>query len=592
MLSSLAQEPAPPNTVMVTATRSEQPLADMMADVTIIDRAEIERSGAADLVDVLARSPGVSFTRNGGPTGTSSIFLRGAEHRHTAVLIDGVRVDSQSTGGATLQAIPVSQIERIEILRGANAAIYGSDALAGVVQIFTKRGQTGFFPSLQISTSTYNTHEINTSLRGGNDTLDYALTVASAHSEGFNAVPKGKPDPDGYHKKSSSMRLGLKLSDQHKLEFSTLENRQRSDYDDSFSLTQDDQNKILLQTAGIHWKAQWNERWSTRAAYTRSTDRYEIGASGYKTQTQIETWWLHNELKWGASQIAMDVERREDSLTNSTTEPEQSRKHADAVALGYSLRLAPHTLQMHARLDADSEFGDQSSHVAAYGYDIRPGLRVSGSVGTAFRVPTLYQRFSIYGSPALKAETARNTELSLRAQKDTSRASVVIYRNDVENLIDYLSGPGACINGTGSYPGCYSNVGLARLTGITLAGGTQVERMNLGASIDLMNPTNLKTDRLLARRARRQAVLTADRQLSGWHLGAEIQFVGSRFDDSGNTKKLAPYNLLNGSASTPLGSDWRLMTRVGNLSDKKYQSVKDFSTAGRTLYLGLTWAPH
>ncbi|MEZ5702611.1 MAG: TonB-dependent receptor plug domain-containing protein [Burkholderiaceae bacterium] len=151
-------------TTVVTATRVAQPITDVVADVTVVDRAEIERSGASGVVDVLARLPGVSIARNGGVGANASVYIRGAETRFTAVFVDGVRVDSQSTGGATWNLIPVSQIDRIEVVRGPAAAVYGSDALGGVIQIFTRRGEAGFSPSLEVGVGSQGTRKVAASL--------------------------------------------------------------------------------------------------------------------------------------------------------------------------------------------------------------------------------------------------------------------------------------------------------------------------------------------------------------------------------------------------------------------------------------------
>lgn len=593
-LAQAADSPAPEvvaslSTVVVTATRSEQPITDVVADITVLDREAIDRSGAAALADVLARVPSVTVNRNGGPASTTNVYLRGAEGRFTAVFIDGVRIDSQSTGGATWNAIPLSQVDRIEVLRGPAAAIYGSDALAGVVQVFTRQGEEGFFPSVRVGLGTHGTRELSAALRGGSGAVDYALGFGAERSDGFNAKPSGNPDRDGYRNESFSGRLGWKFAPGHKLDLTVLDNQQKAGYD-AFTPGNDDQSLHDLQTVGLNWSARWSEVWNTRVGVTRGTDRYETTPSPYLTKTEVSTWLLRNELKLGQGLLSVDLERREDDLRNGSTTPEQTSRHQNAVAAGYGLRVGAHTLQVNARHDDDSEFGGQSTGSLAYGYDISPTLRATASAGTAFRVPTLFQRFSIYGTPDLKAETARNLEAGLRWISGTDRASVVVYRNEVQDLINYISGPGNCANGVGAFAGCYGNVGEARYSGVTLSGGTRVGGVNLGGSLDLMRPKNLETGNLLARRAETQATFTADSQWAGWRLGGEIQHVGKRFNDAANKQALPAYTLLNLTASTTVARDWTLLVRVDNATDKAYESVLGYATAGRTFYLGLNWA--
>ncbi|WP_424894557.1 TonB-dependent receptor domain-containing protein [Tepidimonas sp. HKU79] len=576
--------------VVVSATRSQQPITDVIADVTVIDRDTIERSGAAALADVLARVPGVTISRNGGPATTTNVYLRGAEGRFTAVFIDGVRIDSQSTGGATWNAIPLSQVDRIEVLRGPAAAIYGSDALAGVVQIFTRQGEAGFFPSVRVGLGSQDTRTLGVSLRGGAEGVDYAVGVGTERSDGFNVRPLGNPDRDGYRNENLSGRIGWQVAPGQKLDVTLLDSRQRADYD-GFTPGLDDQSLHRLRTAGLHWTAQWSDVWSTRASLTRGTDRYETTPSPYLTETRVTTALLRNEVRLGQGLMTVDLERREDALQNRSTTPARTDRHQNALAVGYGWRSGPHNLQVNARHDDDSEFGGQSTGLLAYGYDVSRTLRLTASAGTAFRVPTLFQRFSIYGTPDLKAETAHNVEAGVHWQSGTDRLAVVVYRNRVRDLIDYVSGPGPCINGAGTYPGCYGNVGRARITGVTFSGGTRVGAVNLGGSWDVMRPKNALTDKWLARRARSQATLTADTALAGWRLGGEVQYVGERYNNAANTQRLPGYTLLNLTAERPLGRDWRLLARIDNATDRAYESVLGYATAGRTVFVGLTWAP-
>lgn len=576
--------------VVVSANRTEQPITDVVADVTVVDREALGRSGAASVADVLARLPGVSIVANGGPASTTGLYLRGAESRFTAVFVDGVRVDSQSTGGASWQAIPLAQIDRIEVLRGPAAAVYGSDAVAGVVQVFTRQGEEGFFPSVHMGVGTHHTHDLSASLSGGQGAVDYSIGLASEQSDGFNARPAGNPDRDGYRSHSASGRIGWKPVEGQQLNLTFLDSRQKARYDSSV-ITRDDRTTQELRTLGLNWAARWSDVWSTRVGLSRGTERYETAPSPYLTQTRVESYWLRNEWKLGGHGFNLDLERREDRLTNLSTTPSLTHRSQSALALGYTLRAGAHTLQANARRDDDSEFGVHTTGSLAYGYDISPAWRATASVGTAFRAPTLFQRFSIYGTPNLEAETGRNVEAGLRWQSGHDKVGVVVYRNHVENLIDYISGPGSCINGTGTYPGCYGNVGEALYRGVTLTAATQLGAVNLSGSVDWMDPRNAITDKRLPRRARRQATLLADTRVGGWKLGGEIQAVGSRYDDVANLNELGGYTLFNLSASTDVARDWTLLARVNNLANKDYQTARGYATAGRTFYLGLTWAP-
>jgi len=591
--SSYAQPSSPLPQIVVVANRSEVSLTDVLSDVSYVDAQQIERSGARSVADVLSRLPGIAIAQNGGPASTTSVFIRGAEARFTAVFVDGIRIDSQSTGGAPWESIPLGQIEHIEVLRGPGAAIYGSDAVAGVVQIFTKQGEPGFFPSLRLGVGSYNTTEVNTSLRGGEGRIDYALGLSRENSLGFNAQPLGtNPDKDGFQNNSYSARLGFKLDPHQKIDFSILDNVSIAGYDAYGSVppTQDI-SRQRLQTLGLNLSSVWSELWKTRFGMTQGTNRYESSPSVYLTQTQVNTYLLHSELKWGLGAFSTDLERREDRLQNSNTADVNTLRSQNALALGYGFKWHEHALQANARRDEDSRFGSKSTSALTYGYVFSPELRATASSATAFRAPNLFQLFSMYGVPSLLPETSRNREVGLRWLSAQHRASWVIYQNDVNNLINYTSGVGSCSNGIGPFAGCYSNTGRARMSGSTLTGGTVLGLLKLSGTYDWMNPKNQDTGMYLARRARQQSTLTAELPWGAWVLGSEVQYVGERFDNATNTTRLAPFSLMNLTAGKPINDEWRFLARVNNLTNRYYQLANGYATPGFNFYLGLTWAP-
>src|SRR5690349_14538737 len=180
--------PAPLEPVFVTASRTPQPLLDLVADVTVIDADEIARSGPEGIAALLSRQPGVEITRNGGPGSTSGVFLRGANSTQTLVLIDGMRVASASSGATALEAIPPEQIERIEILRGPASSLYGADAIGGVIQVFTKRSANGFSANASAGYGTFDTWSLAAGLSGGNALASGSIEIGNRESRGFNAI--------------------------------------------------------------------------------------------------------------------------------------------------------------------------------------------------------------------------------------------------------------------------------------------------------------------------------------------------------------------------------------------------------------------
>ncbi|WCM86742.1 TonB-dependent receptor domain-containing protein [Acidovorax sp. NCPPB 3576] len=569
---------------VVAATRTPQPLADLVADVSVLDREAIENSGATGLADVLARLPGVEMVRNGGPGSATSLYLRGAETRFTAVYIDGVRMDSQSTGGAPWEAIPLAVIDRIEVLRGPAGAVYGSDAIGGVVQIFTRRGEAGTAPYVGVGVGSQGTYKAEAGVSGATGAVDYALGLARETSEGFNArtVATQNPDKDGYRRTSGNARVGLQIDAVHRLEGTLVASEMNSGYD-ATPLGNDDRNLHKMHALGLNWAAKWTPQYTTRVSVTDSRDRYETKPSVYLTDTRLRGYLFQNEWSQGPHRVTAALERREDRLENA---PIDSKRSQDALALGYGFNAGGHTLQFNVRHDSDSEFGGQNTGSAAYGYAITPQWRATASVGTSFRAPTLYQRFSEYGLASLKPEEGRNAELGLRWAEGAGTFSAVAYRNRVKNLIVF-GGPGGCP----SPFGCYASTARAKYDGVTLSGSYKVAGVQLRGSVDFQNPRDEDTGRLLARRSKRHGTLGADTQVAGWTLGTEVQASGRRFDTAANTTVLGGYTLVNLYASTRIARDVTLLARVDNLADKDYQLARTYATAGRTFYAGLKWAP-
>ena len=596
--ASAQSEVAPPNTVaqlnevVVTAMRVAQPLSDLVADVTILDRDTLERSGASGLADVLARVPGLEITRNGGAGATTSVYIRGAETRFTAVYIDGVRIDSQSTGGANWQAIPLSQVDRVEVLRGPAAAVYGSDAMAGVIQIFTRKGEAHFLPVASIGAGTYDTSKVSMGFSGANQGVDYALNLANESCTGFNSrtIATQNPDKDGYRMESASGRLGWQINPEHRLEASVLSSNLNAQYDSG--LTGDARSFYKLQAIGLNWQGQWNDVYSTKFSVSESRDEYETQPSPYLTVTTLRSYLLQNNFKLGAHLVTAALERKEDQLTNA---PIYRIRSQDALALGYGYNAGGHTVQLNWRNDSDSEFGPQNTGSVAYGYAFTPQWRATTSAGTAFRAPTLYQRFSKYGVASLQPETSNNLEASLRYTQQSTDFGVVVYRNQVRNLMTYVNGSGACQNGGPpvvlSSRGCYSNTAEAEYTGMTLSGGTRWGSVGVHASLDLQDPRDKVTGKLLPRRASQHGTVGVHTRVAAWTLGADAQLAGDRYDTAANTTLLPGYVLINLTASRPLARDRTIQARVDNLLDKSYATAGTCATAGQSVFVSLNWAP-
>ncbi|WIV97017.1 TonB-dependent receptor plug domain-containing protein [Kinneretia aquatilis] len=600
-----AQGPGPNklDSVVVTATRSPIRLSEVLTDLTVLTRADIERQAFGGLADLLRNSGCVEMVRNGGPGTTTSLFLRGADTRHTVVLVDGVRVDSQASGGAAWQGIPLSQIERVEVLKGPASAIYGSDAVGGVVQIFTRKGGPRLQAELGAGLGNLGTRKLDAGLTGSSGLLDFALSAAAERSDGFNSTIDSPSsfsyiaDRDGWKNHNLKGRIGLQLNAAHRLEALALSNHSDAQYDGSKSSPDNDDHSIQdTRVAQLSWSAQWLPALQTQLSLAQSTEKYETKPSVYLTETQLRNISLNGSYQIAkGQQLNFILERREDRLENpnllSDNKIDKRRQHG--LALGWLWNQDALSLQVHGRHDDDSQFGGVNTGTVAAGYVLTSGLRLVSSVGTAFRAPTLFQRASEYspdlskpGIKPLDPERGRNLEFGLKYNTEHSEFSLTAYRNRIRDLIIY-GAPGSCVNKRG----CYQNVASARLQGLSLQGSTEIAGIRLSSTLDLQAPKNMSNGKLLARRARVYGTLRADTTVANWKLGAAVQSSGQRYDDAANSKPLAGYALLNLDAQYSLTRELRLQLNLDNAFNRSYQTAGGYAQAPRTVFVSLRYSP-
>lgn len=596
---SLGQEAwaaeAPLQPVVVTASRLAQPADQVLADVSVIDRETIERHVGASVSEVLRSLPGFEISQNGGPASTSSVFLRGAEKRHILVLIDGVPFDSQSSGGATWESLPLQMIDHIEVVRGPGSAAYGSDAVAGVVQIFTRKGSGS--PRLSWGVGIGDQEFLSTDLGalGSVGAFDYALTLASTQSSGFNtrrnaAAGTMAADRDGYVGTSSQARLGYQWGADHRLQLGLISQHFNTQYDASPRSKTDDRAIKDMSAANASWSAQWMPAWQSLLTIGQSTDYYETRPSAYQTSTRVQTASLLNKLVLGEHTLRATIERREDHLLNSalpaSSTPGRGDRADNGLGIGHAWQHEGISVASSIRRDQDSEFGDHVTGSVAGGYQLSKAWRVRGSWGTAFKAPTLYQRFSDYGNPALTAETSRTSELGLQFRQGLFNAGLTVYDTRVSNLINF-GDAGVCLSDFG----CYRNTARAQLKGVEAEIGATWVGVRWSGSVDLGSPKDLDTDRQLARRSRQHASLRAETELANWLVGVQAQAYGKRFDSQSGNTMLPGYSVWGVDAAHNISQSWKLLFRVENLLDKRYETANTYVSSPRAFYVALRWTP-
>ena len=575
--------------VVVTATRSEVPLREVLADVTVIDRRDIERHQGVTVADLLGRVPGVQMARSGGPAGSTSVYVRGGETRFTAVLIDGVRVDTQTTGGVTWEAIPLSQIERIEVVRGPASAVYGSDAIGGVIQIFTRKGQPGTQFDVGVGGGDYGTFKSDASVSGQVGTVDYAFSGLSERSKGFDSRTDSNPDRDGYRSNGGSGRVGWNVVEGQRVEVSALRSHVDGQYD-GMSLTEDDRSLHDLESVHASWSAQWSAAWKSTVSLGQGKDHYETRPSWYATDTRVRTTTWQNDVHLGAHTVLATLERREDKLVNSDVTSASNERTQDAVALGWGWRQDGVAFQVNGRHDRNDAFGSVNTGSIGAGVDVAEGWRVQSSISNGFRAPTVFQQFSEeYGNSALKPERSRsNIELALHHRAGAFESSATVYRNRITDLIVF-GDPGPCR----SHYGCYGNAGEATLKGLTLTSAYASGGLRVAGTIDFLSAKtwNDNQERRLAHRAPRVATVSVDKELGDTTVGAQWVVSDKRYDNPANTTVLGGYSIVNLDLQHRFNAAWRLLARVDNFFDKKYQTASTYVTNPMTVFVGVRWSP-
>jgi vitamin B12 transporter len=514
---------------------------------------------------------------------------RGASRGPTLVLVDGQRVGSASTGATTLEAIPLEAIERIEILRGPASSLYGADAIGGVIQIFTRAAAPTPRASLSASYGSHATRAINAAAAGSAGPLRLALQAAAVDSEGFNAVSKAgaygyNPDRDGYASRNATFDLALPLADGHELGAKYLHNRQDAQYDGGPGY--DDRTLTTLESWQLTSRNRLAPFWTSRLTAGQSSDdsvsQTGFGEFPFATRQRQLTW--QNEFALPAGTLTAGYEWRQERVDTDAAFA-VTRRDTDSLFAIYQWRDAVQAVQANLRHDESSQYGGQTTGAVAYGYRLAPAWRFTAGAATGFRRRRSRSLLPGFSTPDLEPETARNVEAGLHwgaAQADgTVNARAIAYRNRIEQLIVFRCDP--------SFNCTPQNVDRATLTGVTLGLDVDVGSFSAVASLDLGNPRDDQTGKLLPRRARQHGAVAVSDALGPARIGVELVASSARFDDAANTVRLPGYAIVNLTAEWSLLPSLTVFARADNVFDVDYQLAADYATGGATVSAGLRW---
>ncbi len=592
-LSRAAEETASLPPIVVTAGRVAQTAEQTLASVTVIDRTEIEHRQATSVPDLLRGLPGLIITNNGGLGKSTALSLRGAESDHVLILIDGIKVSSATLGSTAIENIPVDQIERIEVVRGPRSSLYGSEAIGGVIQIFTRKGGGGLTPSFSLGGGSYATYTASANLSGGGDRAWFNVGVSGQDTAGFNACNGEpnvagcfihEPDKDAYTNLSGNLRAGHRFGNGTEVDVHWLRAEGDSDFDGGF----ENQTETLQQVLGAGVKFSPIDLWGIALKIGRGwdkSDNFKDGDFSSRFETVRDSLSLQNDLSLGADQLlTLGVDYQDDRVGGSVDYLVSER---DTIGLfgQYLGQLGDHDIQVSLRNDDNEQFGGHTTGSLAWGHGFSGGMRFIASYGTAFKAPTFNELyFPIFGNPGLRPEDSASLELGLSARTGWGSWSLNMFQTDVDDLISFDANTFSP-----------ANIDSARIRGLEASLGTSLGAWDLAADLTLLDPINQGNGaahgKLLPRRTRRQLRLDMDRDFGRYSLGAGLVGVGKRYDDIANTRELDAYVTLDLRGEYRIDKAWRVQARLDNLLNEDYETASFYNQPGRGIYLTLRYQP-
>ncbi len=591
---AMAQSPAQAQTetadldpVVITANRIEQAADDVPARISVINRDQIERSQAPDLIELLRQEAGIDVTRAGGPGAQTSLFLRGTNSNHVLVLIDGVRVAASGTGAFTWEVLDPALIERIEIVRGPRAARWGSDAIGGVIQIFTLRPD-GANARVRAGSQDDFASSFAWGRQAGNTPFD--LAVAGRTTDGFSAQNPGgfafNPDDDGFENINLSTG-GSFLMGQGQLNWRGRLAAGEIEFDQGIS---DFENGSLRLNYRHRTSVNWQWEASAAVLHDELDTVNAFGGAQIETQRFQVDWLAERAVGSNASWlIGLDGWIEDDESLGQWSEA----RYNLGLFTGYDGQNGPFGYELSLRLDDNEFYGTELSGNLGLNWKLTEQFRMFVTAGRGFRAPTFSQLFSpgfqftpdgdffFAGNSDLAPERSWSAELGLDWKPlDNHRFHASVYSNWIEDLIDFSGMNSQAVN-----------INEARIQGIevghTYSGRYWHSRLNA----TWQDPEDRELDRDLLRRATSKYNWTIGRRFDSGHtLDAELVHVGNRRDFRGfSVDTLPSYTLVNVSAGYQFLEHWRAELRIDNLANREYEPIFGFNAPDRTAFVALAW---
>ncbi|MEG3132318.1 TonB-dependent vitamin B12 receptor BtuB [Rouxiella sp. T17] len=580
--------------LVVTANRFPQPVSTVLAPTTVVTRQQIDLWQSKSLIDVMRRLPGVDIAQNGGLGQQSSLFIRGTNSSHVLILIDGIRLNQAGVSGSSdLSQIPISLVQRIEYVRGPSSAVYGSDAIGGVVNIITTRDKNGTTLSAGVGSDGYQSYDASTQQQLGDDTVG-TLAGNYTYTHGYDVVADGntgaqsQQDRDGFMSKTLYGSILHNFNDNISGFIRGYGFDNRTAYDGYYS-----PGSALLDTQQLY-----SQTWDTGLRYNEGIYATQLIGSYSHTKTynydprygrydssatlddidQYNVQWGNTLQAWhGTVSGGLDWQKQTtEPGTNYLTEGYEQR-NTGVYATTQQL-FGPVTVEGAVRSDDNSQFGQHTTWQSSAAYEFIDGYRFIASYGTAYKAPNLGQVYSAYyGNPNLRPEESKQWEGAFEGLTGPVTWRVGGYKNEIDNLID-------------SDPNTYRyyNIGEAKIKGVEATASFETGPLSHQLSYDYVDARDAETNDPLLRRAKQQVKYELDWQIAQIDWAVTYHYLGQRYDTDYNTYqrvKLGGVSLWDLAAAYPVTSRLTVRGRIANLLNKDYETVYGYETPGRQYYL-------
>ncbi|MFY8126694.1 MAG: TonB-dependent receptor plug domain-containing protein [Hydrogenophaga sp.] len=592
--------------VVVSATRIEQKLSDVIPSASVITREEIERSQAATLVDLIQGQPGVEIGRNGGPGSVASIFMRGQASSSVAVFVDGVRVQTDHFGGVKVIDIPPSQIERVEILRGNMSALYGEAATGGVIHIYTRAAADSAGGHASLTYGSRNTVDTSAGYQVKQDGWKAGFSVNRFDTDGFSAqnvtqAPLANPDKDGYER--NALFVNLERSVSLDLAFGIQANSIESgaEYDSSSGFSGDlpshlHHNKTKTDDVTIYSRFKLNEDWSSRLGLTQSNfayDEFRNRGTGFVNTTrskgdQLSFEWS-NSYRLGSGNAAFGLDVVDATFkSGSPASLTKYKRSSNAFYAGYSGRAGALDYQANARHDsvtaksaASTIKNNKTTWLLGVGYHLTDDLKITATQSTSFRAPNTAELFTPNGgNPNLKPEEQKGSDLGVQYFSSLGLVKFVYFDTKTSNLI------------TGWNP--MTNTAKAKNSGVELSLAGVANSVGYKASYVSQDPRDAVTNDRLTRRAKEYVSFDLTTNVARIDWSASVFWSGTRADNhvvTWDPLTNSNYTVVNLTASKKLTPEWTGRIKVENAFNEKYQLAHGFDAVPRGVFVTLQYQP-